>query len=402
MTALARAARRLVLPRLQALEAGALEIVDADGVHRLGEAAAGITHTLRVDDPRFYGCVARGGSLGAGDAFVRGYWHSDDLLGLMRLMARNHAALGGIERPWSRAAGAVRRLALAVRPNTRRRSRRNIAAHYDLSNEFFAAFLDPTMTYSCGVFDPVDASLHQASLSKYERLARKLRLSPADEVLEIGCGWGGFAEFAAARYGCRVTGVTISPAQHEYARRRIAAAGLTHRVDIRLCDYRDVTGSFDKLASIEMVEAIGPAQLPTYFRKCCELLKPDGLMALQAITMRDQRYAAYLRGFDFIQKYIFPGGSLPSVGAMLAAVARGTDFRLVHLEDFAEHYGRTLIAWREAFAASEQRIAAMGFDAEFRRTWDYYFSSCAAAFLEAYIGVSQIVLARPRAAQLSL
>jgi cyclopropane-fatty-acyl-phospholipid synthase len=393
----ARAARRLVFARLDGLSGGSLRVIDADGPHAFGDAHAEAPHTLAVADPRFYGCIVRSGSLGVGDAFVQGYWRCDDLVGLLRFFLRNAEALGSIERPWSRVAQGGRRLAATVLPNTRRRSRRNIAAHYDLSNEFFAEFLDPTMTYSAGIFDAPAATLQQASLAKYERIARKLRLSPADHVAEIGCGWGGFAEFAAARFGCRVTGVTISPAQHEYATRRIRAAGLAHRVDIRLCDYRDLAGSFDKLASIEMIEAIGPAQLPTYFRKCCELLKPEGLMAVQAITMPDQRYAAYLRGYDFIQKYIFPGGRLPSVGAMVGAVARATDFRLVHLEDFAEHYGRTLLAWRAAFFAAEERIAARGFDAAFRRAWDYYFSSCAAAFFEAQIGLAQLVLARPGA-----
>lgn len=397
LSAWSRAARRLVFARLGRLPAQ-LRVLDADGQHAVGDDAAGVApQDLTVVDPRFYSCMAAGGALGAGDAFVRGYWSSDDLLALLRCCARSAVALSAMERPWSRALQLVRRRIAASRPQSRRASRRNIAAHYDLSNEFFATFLDPTMTYSCGVFESDKTTLHEASLAKYERLARKLDLAPCDRVVEIGCGWGGFAEFAAARYGCHVTAVTISQRQFAFATRRIADAGLADRVAIRLCDYRDLTGQFDKLVSIEMIEAIGHAQFPTFFRKCSSLLTQQGLMGLQAITIPDQRYARYRRAFDFIQKYIFPGGHLPSLGAMQAAVARASDFRIVHQEDFAEHYARTLLEWRQAFFLAQETIAELGFDASFRRAWDYYLTSCAAGFLERQIGVSQIVLAKPAA-----
>lgn len=397
LTPWTRLARRLVLARLAGLPAP-LHIADADGVHVVGQVTeTAERYDFTVVDPQFYWCVVTGGTLGAGDAYVRGYWRSDDLLGLLSWLARSAGALTAVERTWSRAFQALRRPIARLRPNSRRASRRNIAAHYDLSNEFFATFLDPTMTYSCGVFDSPDASLQQASLAKYERLARKLQLNPGDRVVEIGCGWGGFAEFAASRYGCHVTGVTISQQQFDYAKSRISASGLADRVDIRLCDYRDLTGQFDKLVSIEMIEAIGHAQFPTFFRKCSSLLSSQGLMALQAITIPDQRYARYRRGLDFIQKYIFPGGHLPSLGAMQAALARASDFRVVHQEDFAEHYARTLLEWRRAFFAAEETIASLGFDVPFRRAWDYYLTSCAAGFYERQIGVSQIVLAKPAA-----
>lgn len=397
MPAIARLSRRLLLPRLNGITGGQLAVTDADGSYLFGDDSRSPAHKLSVVDPRFYSCLALNGSLGAGDAYVRGYWRSDDLVGLLRLMSRNMATITGVERPWSRAVQTISRWAADLTPNTRRASRRHIAAHYDLSNEFFALFLDPTMTYSAGVFESPHSTLEQASLAKYERIARKLRLTVSDRVVEIGCGWGGFAEFAAARFGCHVTGVTISPAQFDYAKRRIAAAGLEGRVDLRLCDYRDLTGRFDKLVSIEMVEAVGHAQLPTFFGKCSSLLTDEGLMALQAITIPDQRYARYRRGVDFIQKYIFPGGRLPSLGALNSAISKASDFRVVHLEDFAEHYARTLLAWRQAFFAAEEQIADLGFSPEFRRTWDYYFSSCAAGFYERLIGVSQIVLAKSAA-----
>ena len=392
-----RAAPGAMLRQLVGAWDGGFRLIDADGGYVVGDCAGAATPSLGVVDPRFYTTVALHGSLGAGDAYVRGDWHSDDLVALMRVLARNLGSLAEIERPWSAAVQRAWRLGANLIPRTRSRSRSHIAAHYDLSNEFFAQFLDPTMTYSSGVFESDHATLQQASLAKYERLARSLQLGPSDRVVEIGCGWGGFAEFAATRFGCHVTGVTISTAQFEYAQRRIAAAKLTDRVDIRLCDYRDLTGRFDKLVSIEMIEAIGHGQLPTFFGKCCELLQPRGLMGLQAITIPDQRYESYRRGVDFIQKYIFPGGHLPSIGAMAAAVARATDLRWVHHEAFAEHYGRTLLAWRAAFLAAEARIAALGFDASFRRAWDYYFCSCAGAFFERQISVGQFVLARPAA-----
>jgi cyclopropane-fatty-acyl-phospholipid synthase len=397
MTSLARAARRRVFARLEGLSGGCLQVIDADGMHVFGVQNGGEPYVLEVIDPRCYLCIVANGSLGAGDAYVRGYWRSPDLVGLLQVFLRNGSTLTRVDRVWSRVAQSARQSFDRLRPHTRRRSRENIARHYDLSNDFFAEFLDGSMTYSCGLFESDDATLEQASLAKYERLARKVRLSPRDRVAEIGCGWGGFAEFAATRYGCRVVGVTISTEQYDFATRRIASAGLNGRVDIRLCDYRDLQGRFDKVVSIEMIEAVGHAQLPTFFRKVCELLAPGGLLGLQAITMPDQRYDSYRRGYDFIKKYIFPGGHLPSLGAMLSATARGTDLRLLHFEDFAEHYGRTLLAWRDAFHKAQPRIAALGFDTPFRRAWDYYFASCAAAFFERHIGVGQLVLGRPSA-----
>jgi cyclopropane-fatty-acyl-phospholipid synthase len=401
--ATARVARALVLHRLKRLAGTTLRVIDADGVHLCGQAVSQDQHAgheLVVTDPRFYACVVKDGSLGAGDAFVLGYWHSDDLLGMLRVFARSIEALTDIERPWTRGLHAAQRFLTNLRPRSRRAARADILAHYDLSNEFFATFLDPSMTYSCGVFEQETTwdgptELEQASLAKYERISRLLQLRPLDHVVEIGCGWGGFSEYAARQYGCRITAVTLSPAQHEYASRRIAAAGLSDRVSVKLTDYRDLTGQFDKLASIEMIEAVGHGQLPTYFGKCSSLLKPDGLMAIQAITIPDQRYAGYLRSVDFIQKYIFPGGLLPSLGAMHAAVASASDMRFVRQDDFAEHYARTLVAWRAAFFAAEERIAALGFGPEFRRAWDYYFTSCAAGFYERLIGVSQLLLAKP-------
>ena len=253
------------------------------------------------------------------------------------------------------------------------------------------------MTYSSGLFEGPETTLAESQVAKYDRIAQRLQLNQRDHVVEIGCGWGGFAEHAASRYGCRVTGVTISQEQFDYARRRITAAGLDERVEIRLCDYRDLQGRYDKLASIEMIEAVGHEFLPTFFAKCSSLLKPAGLMMLQAITIPDQRYRHYRRSVDFIQEYVFPGGNVPSVGAICDAVAASTDLRLLELTDFAADYARTLLAWREACQANAARIAALGFDERFQRTWDYYLCYCAAGFLERQIGLAHILLAKPQA-----
>lgn len=397
LSATARWLRGQLIKRLSSLELRGVALVDAAGVHTFGGAGETRSVAIEVLDPRFYRTVACGGSLGFGQAYVEGQWTTSDLPLLLQQLARATVGSPRVEGPATWPARALRTLRQLGRRNTRHGSRRNIHAHYDLSNEFFALFLDESMTYSSGLFDGPEATLGESQLAKYDRIAQRLRLSPRDHVVEIGCGWGGFAEHAASKYGCRVTGVTISQAQFEFARRRIAAAGLAERVDIRLCDYRDLEGRFDKLASIEMIEAVGHKFLPTFFAKCSSLLKSDGLMMLQAITIPDQRYRQYLRSVDFIQEYVFPGGSVPSLGSMGAAVAARTDLRFVETADFAGDYAQTLLAWRAACQANAAYIQALGFDERFRRTWDYYLCYCAAGFLERQIGVAQILLAKPEA-----
>ena len=401
----ARWLRGQLIKRLAALDLRGVALVDAAGVHAFagadhgnlfdGDAAKEVA--IEVLEPRFYRTVAFGGSLGFGRAFVEGLWTTSDLPLLLQRLARATVGADRVEGPATWPAQAIRTLRQLGRRNTRRGSRRNIHAHYDLSNEFFALFLDESMTYSSGLFDSPDVTLAESQAAKYDRIAQRLQLKQHDHVVEIGCGWGGFAEHAAGKYGCRVTGVTISLAQFEFARRRIAAAGLQERVDIRLCDYRDLEGRFDKLASIEMIEAVGHEFLPTFFAKCSSLLKSDGLMMLQAITIPDQRYRQYLRNVDFIQEYVFPGGSVPSLGAMSGAIAARTDLRFVETVDFAGDYAKTLLAWRAACQANSAQIEALGFDERFQRTWDYYLCYCAAGFLERQIGLAQILLAKPEA-----
>lgn len=397
--------RGRIIERLASLDLRGVAIVDGAGAHSFGaceEASDGSDEnadaaTIEILNPRFYRSVAFGGSLGFGRAYVDGEWTTADLPGLLRRLARATVGSAHVEGLASWPAQIARIIRRLSRRNTRRGSRRNIHAHYDLSNKFFALFLDPSMTYSSGLFENSETTLAEGQVAKYDRVAQRLQLNQRDHVVEIGCGWGGFAEHAARRYGCRVTGVTISQEQFEFARRRIAAGGLDDLVEIRLCDYRDLEGRYDKLVSIEMIEAVGHEYLPKFFEKCSSLLKSNGLMMLQAITIPDQRYLQYRRSVDFIQEFIFPGGHVPSVGAICAAIAASTDLRLLELADFAGDYARTLLAWRQACFANATQIAALGFDERFQRMWDYYLSYCAAGFSERQIGLAHMLLAKPGA-----
>lgn len=386
-----------MLRRLAELRQGRLNVIDRSGAFEFGEASpSALSATIAVHRRRFYRAVALGGSLGAAESYIRGDWDSPDLTKAMRVLAQNMKLLAGVERG---AAGLLRPLRVAMnwlRSNTRAGSKRNIAAHYDLSNEFFALMLDSTMTYSSGIFPTPESTLAEASIEKYDRICRKLQLQPSDHVLEIGAGWGGFAEHAVKHYGCRVTTTTISRAQHDYARQRFQAAGIADRVTLLMQDYRDLEGRFDKLVSIEMIEAVGEKYLPGYFAKCSQLLQPDGSMCLQAITIPYERYDDYRKSVDFIQRYIFPGGFLPSMGAINDCIRGGTDLRRLHVEDFGAHYAQTLALWRQNFWQAITRVKSLGFDERFIRTWHYYLCYCEAGFREQQIGVSQITLVKPQ------
>jgi cyclopropane-fatty-acyl-phospholipid synthase len=348
-----------------------------------------------VADPRFYSEVAFGGSIGGGEAFMHGYWQCDDLVALVRLLLRNRAVLDGMEGGAARFTAPLRKLFHWVNRNTHDGARRNIAAHYDLGNEFFALWLDETMMYSSAIFEQPELSLHEAQLARLDRICRKLQLGPADHVIEIGTGWGGFALHAAQHYGCRVTTTTISSEQHQLARERVAAAGLQGRIALLQDDFRDLRGQYDKLVSIEMIEAIGHDLFAPYFRKCSELLKPDGAMLIQAIAIADQRYDEYRKSIDFIQRYIFPGGGLPSSAVMTDAVAHHTDMRLLGLEDIGLHYATTLRHWRRNFLGRLEEVRRQGYPEAFIRMWEYYLCYCEGAFLERAISDLQIVFANP-------
>jgi cyclopropane-fatty-acyl-phospholipid synthase len=387
-------ARAAVHRRLAAMRGGQLVVEDFAGTRHLGAASDLPPASFRVHDPRFYRRVALAGSLGFAESYLRGEWTTDDLTHLLRVFARELARHQGGR--WTHAALArpLARLAHALRANSRRGSRRNIRAHYDLGNAFYALFLDETMTYSCAIFPEPGSSLRDASAHKLDLVCRKLGLGPNHRVLEIGTGWGSFAIHAARTYGCRVTTTTISEAQRRMALERIRAAGLSDRVEVLGADYRDLSGTFDRLVSIEMIEAVGHANLPAYFRACADRLRPDGAMLLQAITMPDRDYEEYLAAADFIQRYVFPGSSLPSLGSIASAVA-GTDLRVDHVESIGRHYGETLRRWRAAFAARLPEVRALGFDERFVRLWTYYLCYCEAGFEENYVDDLQIVLAKP-------
>jgi cyclopropane-fatty-acyl-phospholipid synthase len=394
---LQRFLRQRLFAQLGALRHGRLRIEDALGAAEFGEPLAAPPLRLHVHDMAFYGQLAANGSVGAGGAYGDGLWQCDDLVGLVQLLARNRAMLDGMEGGLAGAGSAALRLWHAARRNTREGSRRNIAAHYDLGNEFFGLFLSSDLMYSSAMWAGADDTLEQASTRKLDAICRKLGLRPGLAVVEIGTGWGGFALHAARHYGCHVTTTTISKEQHALAAERIAQAGLQDRVTLLLDDYRDLTGEYDRVVSIEMVEAIGAQYLQTWFSTIQRLLKPDGLALVQAITIEDHRYAQAVKAVDFIKRYVFPGSFIPSIAAMLQAKTRATDLALVHLEDFGDSYARTLQAWRERFLLSLPAVRGQGFDERFIRLWEFYLAYCEGGFRERSIGVSHLLLARPDA-----
>ena len=350
---------------------------------------------LRVLDPRFYRLVAANGSVGAGEAYIEGMWHCDDLVALIRIMVRNRDLLDGMESGLARLGGLAMKAWHALNRNTRSGSRRNIAAHYDLGNNLFGLFLSKDLMYSSAIYADESESLETASTRKLDRICQKLDLSPADHVLEIGTGWGGFAIHAARHYGCRVTPTTISREQFDLATQRVAEAGLGDRIEILLNDYRDLTGRYDKLVSIEMIEAIGAEFMPTYFGAVSRLLKDDGMALIQAIAIEDHRYEQALKSVDYIKRYIFPGSFIPSVSAMLGAAGQSSDLRLFHLEDIGPSYALTLKAWRERFMGRRSEVMQAGYDERFIRMWEFYLAYCEGGFRERSIGDVQMLLTRP-------
>ena len=390
-------AARAVHQRLAGLAHGQVTLV-AGAIHqRYGQRTAlcPLSVTLQVHDPRFYSDIAFGGSIGAGEAWMQGYWSVNDLTALVRILLQNREVLDGMETGLARLTAPLQKALHWLNRNTRDGSRRNIAAHYDLGNDFFALFLDPTMMYSSAIFAQPNMTLEAAQLARLDHICRKLDLTPRDHLLEIGTGWGGMAIHAAQHYGCRVTTTTISQEQFKLASERVRAAGLEDRVSVLLKDYRDLDGQFDKLVSIEMIEAVGHDFYDTYFGKCAALLKDDGLMLLQAITIADQRYDAARKSVDFIQRYIFPGSCIPSVTAMNASITRASDLKLAHLEDIGPHYATTLRLWRENFFRNIEAVRALGYPESFIRMWEFYLCYCEGGFEERALGDVHMLLAKP-------
>jgi cyclopropane-fatty-acyl-phospholipid synthase len=399
-----RLARRLVHSRLAKITNGQL-VISENGQHstygKLTDEVP-LTAQISVDDPQFYRDVAFGGSIGAGEAYIHGHWSCGDLSNLLRILLRNREVLDNVDSGTALFTRPLQKLFHLFNRNTHEGSRRNIAAHYDLGNDFYRLWLDPKMMYSSAYFESADATLEDASAAKLDRICRKLDLSADDEVIEIGTGWGGFAIHAATHYGCRVTTTTISKQQYDYARAAVAAAGLQDRITLLFDDYRDLQGQYDKLVSIEMIEAVGHEFHDSFFRQCCSLLKPDGQMLLQAITIADQRYEQYKTSVDFIKRYIFPGGCLTSVTDMCRTMTTHTDMRMHQLEDIGPHYATTLRHWHDRFTARLDEVREQGYSDEFIRLWQFYLSYCEGAFLERAIGTVQLLAMRPDARRDSL
>jgi len=390
-------AKRMVIALLKELRIGQLILEDRGEQHTFGRPskAFSLRACVTVHHGRFYRKALWGGSIGAAEAYMAGDWSSRDLTHVIRLMVLNRHIFEKMDRRWGRFTEPFHQWSHWLNKNTRAGSRANILAHYDLGNDFYRLFLDDTMTYSAGIFETEASTLKEASVAKYDRICLKLDLQPSDHVLEIGTGWGGFALHAAKHYGCQVTTTSISPAQFEWAKKGVDRAGLAHRITLLLKDYRDLDGLYDKLVSIEMIEAVGHQFLDTFFQCCSRHVKPDGMMLLQAITIADGVYESHKRSVDFIKRYIFPGSCIPSLAAMCRAVGRSTDLRVVHLEDLTPHYARTLRAWRQRFFKNSEQVRALGYSDTFVRLWEYYLCYCEGGFKERYLGNVQMLMTKP-------
>lgn len=390
-----RFARSIVVRRLSGIEQGSLTIIDGDHRYEFGDPQSDLSARITVSDPRFYPDVAFAGAIGGGEAYIRGYWQADSVTSVVRILARNRHVLENLESGSARLTKPLQKFFHWINQNTRSGSRRNISAHYDLGNDFFELWLDRSMMYSAAIFQTPETSLEEAQIAKLDRLCRKLELKESDHLLEIGTGWGSMAIFAAQNYGCRVTTTTISEEQYAYAARRIREEGLEDRITLLQNDYRDLEGTYDKLVSVEMFEAVGHEFHATFFRKCCELLKPEGLLVLQTITIADQRYEGARNSVDFIQRYIFPGGSLPSVTSMNNTMTAHTDLRVTHTEDIGPHYATTLRHWHERMFERIDHVRKLGYSNEFIRLWQYYLCYCEGGFMERVIGNVQLIATRP-------
>jgi cyclopropane-fatty-acyl-phospholipid synthase len=380
---------------MAAIGSGRVKFIEAGEQVQFGLPCAEPAACITVNDPDFYRMIVTGGSMGAAEAYLQGMWDCDDLTALIRIMVRNQAAQNSLESGLAAFFSGFQRLLHLLNDNTRSGSRKNIAAHYDLGNDFYQLFLDPTMAYSSGVFEHPGSTMQEASLAKFDLICRKLDLKPGMKLLEIGTGWGGFAMHAAQNYGCHVTTTTISSQQHAYAEQLFEKCAMSDRITLLKQDYRDLSGKYDRLVSIEMIEAVGHRHLPEFFSVCGERLKPDGAALIQVITMPDHAYKKYLKSPEFINHYIFPGGCCPSLTAMSAAAAVSTDLRLINLEDITGHYARTLREWRCNFHGALDRVKALGYPERFIRMWDYYLCYCEGAFEERFTGCLQLVFAKP-------
>ena len=399
-------ARRTVLNRFSSLAGGRIHLVEGDNKESFGTCDQDdLQATVAVSDSSFFRKVLIGGTIGSAESYIDNDWGCDNLTGLIRIMIRNMDSVTAMEKRWSRLRSVYHRYRHLARKNTVEGSRRNIHEHYDLGNSFYQLFLDPTLNYSAGIFDQAQTStlfpeatspMHAASLLKMRHICERLQLKPEHRVIEIGTGWGALAIFMAEHYGCRVTTTTISQEQHRHATEAVKAKGLEDRVTVLQKDYRDLEGKFDRLVSIEMIEAVGHQFLNTYFAKCDSLLKEDGAMLVQAITISQQHNETYRKGVDFIRAYVFPGGCLPSIGSISAAIGKSTTLRIIGLEDISQHYADTLGHWRVEFLKQLDEVRKLGFDDAFIRLWHFYLCYCEAAFAERRCNSLQVLFAKNR------
>jgi cyclopropane-fatty-acyl-phospholipid synthase len=388
-------AREVVREAMRRLRGGRLEIVEDGRRSAFGPEGSELRASVQVSNARAWSGLLRG-STGMGEGFVNGYWDCDDLVALTRIACRNLPPFDRWRRRIHPVVGPLQRAVGLVPRNTRSGARSNISAHYDLGNELFEAFLDEGLTYSCAYFPEPGASLERAQVAKLERICRQLRLRPEDHLVEIGTGWGSLAVHAAGEHGCRVTTTTISKEQHAYATARVRDAGLSDRITVLLRDYRDLDGRYDKLVSVEMIEAVGWQYFETFFESCSRLLAPDGLMALQAIVIGDADYETEKAARSFANKHIFPGGCLPSAGLISELIETKTDMRTIWLDDITAHYAETLRIWRHRFNAAWQDLRGRGYDERFRRLWNFYLASSEGGFREHRIRDLQLLFAKPR------
>lgn len=387
--------KKQLLKQLQGIRHAHLIIIEGDQQFHFGDELSDLQVSIRVHDDRFYSALALEGSVGAAESYSRGDWDCDELTRLIRVFVRNRDWLDGVENGSARIKNALLKVGHFFNKNSQQGSRKNISEHYDLGNDLFRLFLDKRMMYSSAVYESPSDDLETAATRKLQLICEKLQLSEQDHVIEIGTGWGGFALYAAKNYGCRVTTTTISEEQYRYACEQVKRAGLTDRITLLKQDYRDLSGEFDKLVSIEMVEAVGHHYLATYLKQCDALLKDDGLALIQAITIEDSRYKQALKSVDFIKKHIFPGSFIPSVSTLVGTAGDHTQLKLINLEDIGGSYARTLADWQQRFNQQTEQLDKLGYDQHFRRMWRLYFSYCEGGFIERAISDVHLLLAKP-------
>jgi len=376
------------------LKTGHISVNDGDETFTFGDSSSDEKVSVDIHSQEFYVMTGSGGALGIAEAYVAGYWSSDDVVKLFQIIIRNRDILLSLEKGFAKLVKPINKMIHRGRQNTLKGSKENILAHYDLSNDFYKLWLDPSMTYSCAFFNNDSVTLEEASIEKLDRICRKLDLSEDDSVLEIGTGWGSFSIHAAKNYGCKVTTTTISDAQFDYARSRIKDEGLESKITLINKDYRDLDGKYDKIVSIEMIEAVGYEYIPDYFSKLSSLLNSNGLVALQGITYNDQNFEVYKDSVDFIKKYIFPGSCLISIAQIIDVIKKDTDLAMVDMEDITKHYAVTLNRWRKNFMDVIPKVKEMGYSQAFINMWEFYFLYCEAGFSERNIGDVQMIFAK--------